>query len=115
MKLKTGHSRKANIQDQTAFLLAKGEFKEVFRRLESQGMIADRSQEPFEGPSNGLVIIYYIDCEWFFSHPTLASAGKSPWAMNSNASQRKGPVRKDDVVKFMGNKKEKILDLGPIV
>jgi hypothetical protein len=60
LKIKTRHSRKANVQDQTTFAAARGGIHEIFCRLESDGMIAGRSEQPLQGPPDGLVIIDHI-------------------------------------------------------
>ena len=58
MKLKTRHSREEDVQDKTPFSPLDGVIHEVFRGREGDGIVAGRSEQPLQGFSCGLIVIY---------------------------------------------------------
>ncbi len=69
MKIKARHSRKAYVQDKTTFARAGDGVEKLFCRSEGQGVIADRPEQPPDGPPDGLVNIQ--DEDVFFGERVL--------------------------------------------
>jgi len=78
LKIESRHSRQAYVQDKTTLTPAGGSFHELLRGIESDGMIAHRSEQSLESPPDGLIIIYHIYRERFLRHATSASPDKTP-------------------------------------